>query len=192
MRYRINPAGNRIVDATPEETHVLRPRIRAVFRRWRVPPGDIEDFAQDVEIVTWQAIHEQRVPGGGFKRPEDALVDFMFAVAWNLWRNHSRRRSTRSEILHDETPDMASPSPNARLEAREALQRISKRPDIARILLDAVKEVPLTKRAEGAPKSTYGYHLTNARKWARDVEAGRWRKPTQPEPNKPWKRKGKR
>lgn len=192
MRYRINPAGNRIVDATPEETHALRPCIRAVFRRWRAAPGDIEDFAQDVEIVAWQAIQEQRVPGDGFKRPEDALLDFMFAVAWNLWRNHSRRRSTRSEILHDEMPDMASRSPDARLEAREALQRISMRPDIARILLDAAIEVPLTERVEGALKSTYGYHLTTARKWAREVDAGRWREPAQPASHKPWKRKKKR
>lgn len=190
MRFRINPAGNRIVDATPEEIHALRPGIRAALRRWRVPQGDIEDFAQDVEIITWQAIQEQRVPGDGFERPEDALLDFMFAAAWNLWRNHWRRRSTQSEILHDEMPDMASPSPDARLEARQALQRISMRPEIARVLLDSVN-VSASERYAHVAKSTYGYHLTNARKWAREVDAGRWREPAQA-PHKPRKRTKKR
>lgn len=94
----------------------------------------------------------------------------MFAVAWNVWRNRSRKRSTRSEILHDEMPDMVGPSPNA----RKTLLRLAMRPDVARVLLDAVN-VPPAIRYENVPKSSYGYHLTNAR----EVDTGRWREPKQ-------------
>jgi hypothetical protein len=191
MRYRINPAGNRIVDATPEETRTLRPCIVAAFRRWRAPEGDIEDFAQNVEIVAWQAIQEQRVPGDGFKRPEDALLDFMFAIAWNQWRNHSRLRSTRCEVLHDELPDMASSSPDAMIEARDALRRISMRPDVARILL-ATLDGPYPERRENLAHGTFWSRRKQARTWAKDVVLGHWREPSMPEPSTPWKRKKKR
>lgn len=192
MRYRINEAGNPMVVATPAEVHALRPAIHACFRRWRANEGDIEDFAQDVEIVVWQALDEGRVPGRALMKPQDALLDYMFAVAWNVWRNHGRKRSTRSEVLCNELPDMAGLDPVGRIDARETLQRISTRPDIVRVLMLAVNEVPTVERYEGKSKSTYGYHLTNARKWAKDVDAGRWQAPRQPVPMTPWKRKKKR
>ncbi len=191
MRYRINEAGNPMVVATPADVHALRPTICACFRRWRASDGDIEDFAQDVEIVVWQALDEQRVPGHRLMKPRDALLDYMFAVSWNVWRNHSRRRSTRCEILHDELPDMAGPSPDGRINARETLTRIAARPDIARVLLDSVNVPPAT-RHERTPKSSYGYRLTKARRWAKEVDAGRWRGPKKPTPSTPWKRKKKR
>lgn len=191
MRYRTNEAGNPMVVATPVDVRALRPAICACFRRWRAPNGDIDDFAQDVEIIVWQALDEQRVPGHRLMTPRDALLDFMFAVAWNVWRNHYRKRSTRSEVLHDELPDVAGPSPDGRINARETLRKISMRADIARVLFDSVN-IPASERYVGTPKSTYAYHLTNARKWAREVDAGRWQPPTQPVPITPWKRKKKR
>lgn len=191
MKYRINPAGNRIVDATPEETHALRPAIAAAFRRWRANEVDIPDFCQDVEIIAWRAIAEQRVPGDGFKRPADALLDFMFAVAWNLWRNHSRKPSTRYEALVDETPDMVGPDPHGQHDAKETLIRIAMRPDIARVLIDAIT-VPAAERCSDRPKSSYGYHLTQARKLARRIDAGHWIEPRQPTPPTPRHRKKKR
>lgn len=191
MRYRINEAGNPMVVATPADVHALRSAICAAFRRWRANEGDIEDFAQDVEIVVWQALDEQRVPGHRLMKPRDALLDFIFSVSWNVWRNHSRKRSTRSEVMHDEMPDVAGSDPDGRFDARETLRRIVAHVDIARVLLDSVN-IPASERYIGTPKSTYGYHLTNARKWAREVDAGRWQAPTQPVPITPWKRKKKR
>jgi DNA-directed RNA polymerase specialized sigma24 family protein len=190
MRYRINPAGNRIVEATPEETRALRPAIAATFRRWRANEDDIEDFCQDVEIVAWQAITEQRVPGDGFKRPVDALLDFMIAVGWNLWRNHSRKHSVRNEALVEQVPDVPGPFPDGRFAAREALIRLSMRPDIARILLTSLN-ISRSARQANMPKSTFWSHVTQARKQARYI-AEHSLEPRQPTPPTPWKRKGKR
>ncbi len=72
MRFVINDAGNRIVDATPEETHALLPALRAAFRRWRANEADIEDLCQQVESVMWQALSEGRVHEPDASRPEDA------------------------------------------------------------------------------------------------------------------------
>lgn len=188
MQYRLNHNGDRIVDASPEETHALRPAIRACFRRWRAFDADIEDFCQHVELVTWQAIVDGRIRGDGFARPVDALLDFMFAVAWNQWRNHSRKRSVWREVLHDELPDVASPSPDARIEARDVLQRISMRPDVARVLLAAVNG-PYPERREGLPKSTFWSRREQALKWARDAVEGA---PNMPDPPTPKHRKKKR
>ncbi|MBK9263653.1 MAG: sigma-70 family RNA polymerase sigma factor [Polyangiaceae bacterium] len=179
------------MDATPEETRALRPSIRAALHRWRCPDGDIEDFCQDVEIITWQAIVEQRVLGDRYNRPEDALLGFMFQVAWNAWRNHSRKQSTWRELLCNEMPDMVGPNPDACLEARDSLQRIAMHPDVARILL-VVLDGPYPERREGLPKSTFWSRREQARKWAKDVDAGHWREPPQPVPATPWKRKGRR
>jgi DNA-directed RNA polymerase specialized sigma24 family protein len=191
MRYIRNPAGNRIVVATAEETHALRPAIRASYRRWKAPDGSIDDFCQEVEIVAWRGIVEQRIVGDRFQHPEDALLNFMFMVAWNVWRNHTKRRSTRNEVFVDELPDMAGPSPEGRLDARETLLRLAMREDVARVLLDAVN-VPATERVAGLPRNTYYSRLTQARSWARDVDAGQWREPRMPDPSTPKHRKKKR
>jgi len=191
MRYITNPAGNRIVDATPEETRTLRPSIRACFRRWGANGGDIEDFCQDVEVIVWRAISQQRIPGDGFKRPEDALLNYMFMVAWNIWRNHSKRRSTRSEVFVIEMPEMPGPSPEGRIDTRETLLRLTAREDITRVLLDSVN-VPAKERHRDVPKSTSWSRLSNARRWARNVEAGKWREPRQPTLPTPKHRKKKR
>jgi hypothetical protein len=190
MRYRINHAGNRIVEATPAETHALTPCICAALRRWHCPEGDVQDFAQDVEFITWQALTEQRVMGDRFARPRDALLSFMFAVAWNQWRNHSRRYSTRCEISHDELPDIEGPDPDGRFEARDALRHIETREDIARILFAVVGgERPV--QGVGLPKSTFWAHHKEARKQARAM-LEHSRKPPQPTPATPWHRKKKR
>ena len=191
MRFIKNQAGNRIVEATPEETRALRPCVAAAFRRWRARDVDIPDFCQQVELTTWIAVTEQRVPGEGFKRPVDALLDFMFAVSWNLWRNHSRLLWRHGEVLHDEVPDVASPSPDARLEARDALQRIAKHEDVALVLIGML-EGPRSEQRGNLPKSTFHTRSMQARKWARDVASGHWKEPPQPTPPTPWKRKGKR
>lgn len=193
MKYIVNHAGNRIVEATPEEVHTLRPSIVAAFRkRSNVPAADIEDFCQEVEITTWRAIQEQRIVGNEFARPVDALLGFMLTVAWNLWRNHSRKRSVWRELLaDDEMPDMVGPAPDVRFETRETLLRLTAREDITGILLEAVN-FPAAERYRGAPKSSYGYHLTQARSWARDVDAGKWREPKQTTPPTPKHRKKKR
>jgi len=143
MRYRINEAGNPMVVATAEELHALRPVICACFRR-RANNGDVDDFAQDVEIIVWQALNEGRVPGHRL----------IFSVSWNVWRNHYRKRSTRCEVLHDELPDVAGPSPECRIDARETLRRIAMREDIARVLLGSVNASPAIRYEEVA-KSTF-------------------------------------
>ena len=193
MKYVVNHAGNRILQATPEETRALRPRIAACFRkRSNIPAVDIEDFCQEVEITTWRAIQEQRIVGNEFARPVDALLNFMLTVAWNLWRNHSRKRSVWREVLaDDELPDMVGPDPEGRLETRETLLRLTRREDIAGLLLEAVN-VPASIRYANVPKSTYSSQLVQARSWARDVDAGKWREPRQPTPPTPKHRKKKR
>lgn len=179
MKYIVNAAGNRIVVATPKETHALRPSIRACFRGWRANDDDIEDFCQEVEIITWKCIIEQRIQGDHFARPVDALLDFMLSVAWNVWRNHSRKRYTRCEILHDDLPDVAGPSPEGRFAARETLLRLTMHEDIARILLAAL-DGPYPGPREGMAKSTFWKRHKQARRWARDVDAGHWRGLKQP------------
>lgn len=190
MKYIINHAGNRIVQATSNEVHALRPPIVAAFRkRSNIPVGDIEDFCQEVEIVAWRAITEQRIVGNEFARPVDALLGFMLTVAWNMWRNHSRKRSVWRELLaDDEMPDMAGPELDSRFETRETLLRLTEREDITWILLEAVN-VPASIRYANVPKSTYSSRLTSARRWARNVEAG---KPCMPDPPTPKHRKKKR
>lgn len=191
MKYRINLAGNRIVDATPEEIYALMPCVEAAFRRWRANEADIEDGCQQVAIVTWQAVAEGRVVGERLTTPEDALMQFMHAVAWNIQRNHTRRHWTWREVLHDELPDVGSEHPDHRLESRDVLRRISMHSDVARILL-VVLDGPYPERREGLPKSTFWSRVHEARRWVRDVDAGHWQAPKQPIPPTPWKRKGKR
>jgi hypothetical protein len=191
VKYIINAAGNRIVVATPQETRSLRPSIRACFRGWRANDDDIEDFCQEVEIITWKCVQDQRIQGDHFARPVDALLDFMLSVAWNVWRNHSRKRYPRCEVLHEEMPDVAGADPEGRIDARETLLRLTMREDIARILLDVVN-VPFAARHRDLPRTTYCKRLVNARKWARDVDAGHWRGPKQPFPPKLKHRKKKR
>lgn len=154
MKYICNPAGNRIVVATPEEIHALRPRIDVAFRCWKVNGGDIEDFCQEVEIIAWKGVVDQRIDGSHFARPVDALLDFMFAVSWNLWRNYFRKKSTRSEVLYNELPDVAGPPPEGRMAARETLLRLTMHEDIARILLAAL-DGPYPGRRFGMPPSTF-------------------------------------
>lgn len=191
MRYIRNEAGNRIVVATPEETHALSPAIRACYRRWKAPDGSIDDFCQEVEIIAWRGIVEQRIVGDRFQHPEDALLNFMFMVAWNVWRNHTKRRSTRNEVFVDEMPEMAGPLPEGRLDARETLLRLTMREDVVRVLLDVVN-LAFDERKRDVPRGTYYSRLCNARKWARDVDAGHWREPRMPDPSTPKQRKKKR
>jgi DNA-directed RNA polymerase specialized sigma24 family protein len=177
MRFVINPAGNRIVDATPEETHALRPALRASFRRWRANEADIDDICQNVEIITWQALSEGRVHVPDETRPADALWQWMYGVAWNQWRNHSRRRWLRCEVSTNEVPDVASQSPVPRLEARDTLRRIATDPQAADLLLAS-----LTGERSTTPKSTFWHRVGQARKWAREVDAGKIRMPDPPTP----------
>lgn len=177
MRVVINSAGDRIVDATAEETHALRPAIRAAFCRWRASEADIEDLCQQVELITWQTLSEGRVHVPPFTRPDDALWQWMYAVAWNLWRNHCRRRWLRYEVLTDELPDVASYSPMPQLEARSVLRRISMNPRAAGLLLASIDG-----QRGATPRSTLWHRVAEARKWARDIEAGPCRKPQMPEP----------
>lgn len=175
MEFRVYGEGW-VVFATPEETHALCPAVRAVLRRWRVPGGDIEDYAQEVELVAWRAIEARAVPKGDAHSPEDALVRFMYSKAWNLWRAHIRRRSTCTEVIVDAPPDVAGVSLDVIIEARDVLQQIARRPVLARVLIDAVLEVDVGERVggrEGSGVKAYGYHLTKARRWARGVVNGK-------------------
>lgn len=192
MKYITNPAGNRIVDATSKDIRALRPSI-AMNMRWRhISEADVEDFCQEVEIITWQAILDRRIVGNKFARPIDALLHFMLAVAHNLWRNHRRKRSVWREILaDDDMPDMVGPDPDRRFEARETLLLLTKHEDVTRILLDVIN-VPVKERTACIPRNTYYSQLANARKWARDVDDGKWCEPRQPTPPTPKNRKKRR
>lgn len=191
MKYHVNHAGNRIVDATPKELLALMPSVAAAFRRWRANEADIEDHCQQVAIVTWQALNEGRIVCEPLTSPEDALMQFMHAVAWNVQRNHSRRHWTWREILVPEVPDVESPHPDKRLETRDVLRQISMRPGIARVLLVALRHEHPERRV-GLPKSTFWTRVGEARRWARDVASGHWKEPRQPTPPTPKHRKGKR
>jgi DNA-directed RNA polymerase specialized sigma24 family protein len=194
MRYIINPAGNRIVDAIPKDIRALRPSI-AMNMRWRhISEADVEDFCQEVEIITWQAVVDRRIIGNRFARPVDALLHFMLAVAHNLWRNHRRKRWVWREVLatdENDVSDIVGPDPQGQLDARETLLRLTTHEDVARFLLDAAT-LPTAERYGDLTPGTHGRRLLKARSWARDVDAGKWKEPRQPTQPTPWHRKKKR
>lgn len=195
MKFFVNLAGNRVVHATPEETHALRPCVCAALRRYGCPEREIDDIAQHVEIVTWQAIRDGRVQGFELIDPEDALIQYMFVVAQHAFMNYRRKASTRYEAFPQEPIDYSSRSPVARLEARDLLRRIEDRPLVARFLLNVATEVPYVERYRDAQMGdgTYNARLARSRKWLRSVvTSGRWREPPQPIPATPWHRKKKR
>jgi len=195
MRFVVNPAGNRIVDATPEETHALRPCVCAALRRHGCPEREIDDITQHVELITWQAITEGRVAGHDLEEPRDALVMWMLRVAQNAFLNYRHKASTWREVMTDEPVEWPSRSPVTRIEARDWLRRIEARPMVERFLLNVATEVPYVERCNDArmTEGTYDVRLARSRKWLRDVvTSGRWREPPQPTPPTPWKRKEKR
>lgn len=178
MKYERDQAGNRVVVATPEEVRSFRPSVRACLRRWKARDVDLEDFCQETEIIVWKALTERRINGNRFEKPVNAFLDFLFATAWNLWRNHSRKRATRLEVLSDEIREAIGPDPEGRLDARETLRQIATRGGIAQVLLDAVN-LTFAERLHDLPHGTYCSKLAKARSWARDVDAGQWREPKQ-------------
>lgn len=195
MRFIVNHAGNRIVDASPEETHALRPVVCAVLRRYGCPEREIDDLAQNVEIITWQAIGEGRVMGHDLEEPRDALVMWLVAVAHNAFRTWRQRGSTRREVFPDEPFDIPSRSPVARMEARDLLLRIEKNPIVSRLLINAAIEMPLPEREQDAEmtEGTYYLRITSMRRWARKVaRTGLWQRPPMPDPPTPKHRKKKR
>lgn len=195
MRFIINPAGNRIVEATPEETHALRPVICAVLRRYGCPEREIDDIAQNVEIITWQAVRDTRIMGHDLEEPRDALVMWMIAVARGVFLNYRTRASTRHEVFPDDPFDVGSGSPVARLEAREFLRKLEAHPKVARLLLNAAAEMTLPEREEdsGCTPGTYYVRITAAQRWARKVATtGVWRRPPMPDPPTPKHRKKNR
>lgn len=195
MKYRTNHNGDPVVDASPEETHALRPVIRAVLRRYGCPEREIDDIAQHVEIVTWQAIGEGRVHGHDLEEPRDALVMWMIGVAHNGFRSWRNRSSTRREILPDEPHDIPSCSPMARLEARDLLLRIADHPSVARLLMNAAEGMTLTEREQDADMTsgTYYVRITTAQRWIKRVaRTGLWQRPPMPDPPTPKTRKKKR
>lgn len=181
MRYIINAAGNRIVVASPEETHALRPCIVAYLRRHGCPPQWLDDCAQDVELIVWQSIVDRRVQGDRATKPENALLRFVFMTSWYVWKNHSRRRAGWYEILADDPPEMVGPCPMPCLEARDALRRISAEPRTTHALLAALNGAP-----KDTPRTTQADRVTRARHWAREVVA----EPKQPMPFT-WKQRKK-
>lgn len=195
MRFYVNAAGNRMVDATPEETHSFRPVVCAVLRRYGCPEREIDDIAQHVEIITWQAIGEGRVRGHDLEEPRDALVMWMVAVAQNGYRNYRNKGSTWREVLPAEPLDIPSRSPVARMEARDVLRKIAAHPNVARLLFNAATEMPLAEReqAAGMTEGIYYARITTAQRWAKKVAtSGVWRRPPMPDPSTPKLRKKKR
>lgn len=195
MRFIVNHVGNNIVEATPEETHSFRPVIRAVLRRYGCPEREIDDIAQHVEIITWQAIEEGRVMGHDLEEPRDALVMWMIRVAYNAFRTYRNKGSTWREVLPNEPFDIPSRSPVARLEARDVLRKIAAHPNVARLLLNAATEMPLPEREHDADMTagTYYVRITSMQRWAKKVvSTGVWRRPPMPDPSTPKLRKKKR
>lgn len=195
MRFIINHAGNRIVEATPEETHSFRPVVCSVLRRYGCPEREIDDLAQYVEIITWQAIGEGRVMGHDLEEPRDALVMWMIAVAHNAFRTWRNKGSSWREVFPDEPVEWPSRSPVARMEARDLLRRMEAHPKVMRLLLNAAAEMPLPEREQDAEMTpgTYYVRITTAQRWARKVATtGVWRRPPMPDPPTPKHRKKKR
>ena len=191
MRFHINAAGNRIVDATPQEIHAIRPSIVAALRRYGCPIHEVEDRAQDVEILVWQSVNEGRVWCDRLTSAKSALISFTFQAAWYIWKNYSRRQSAWREVLTDDPPELATSCTEARLEARDALRRIAGQPMVAEILLLSLNGSRSEERAD-MTRTTFWSRVIVARKWAREVDAGHWQPPQQPVPTTPWKRKKKR
>jgi len=189
MKYRVNPDGSRSVVATPEEVHKLRPCIVAALRRHKCPEQDIEDLAQNVEIITWQALNEGQIQCDRLTSPRDALFSFVTQTSWYVWKNHSRRPQDRYEILTDEPPERIGSCPVACLETRDALRRILAEPRVSHILLLSLNG-SRPERHVDMPRATFWHRVAVARQWARDV--AKWQEPRQPTPPTPKHRKGKR
>lgn len=195
MRYRPNHNGDPVVDASPREVHELRPVVCVVLRRHGCPEREIDDIAQQVEIVLWQSLNEGRVHGHDLEEPRDALAMYMVRVAQNAYLNFRSKASTRREVLPDEPIDIASRSPIARMEARDLLRRIDAHPNVARLLMNVVLGMPLVEREQDAEMTsgTYYVRITSMQMWARKVATtGVWRRPPMPDPPTPKHRKKKR
>lgn len=133
--------------------------------------------------------------GHDLEEPRDALVMWMIGVAQNTYRNYRIKGSTRCEVFPDEPMDMASPSPVARLEARDLLRKIAAHPDVARLLLNAAVGMTVPEREQDAEMTpgTYYVRVTSMQRWAKKVAtSGVWRKPPMPDPPTPRHRKKKR
>ena len=191
MKSHINPAGNRIVDATPREIHALRPCILAALRRHGCPERETEDRAQEVAIVVWQAVNEGRVWCDRWSSAKIALISFTFQATWYVWKNYSRRQSTWREIPTEDLPELATSCTVARLEARDALRHLLAEPRVSHILLLSL-DGPRPERCVDMPRATFWSQVAKARKWAKEVDAGHWQAPRQLTPSTPWKRKKKR
>lgn len=191
MKSHINAVGNRIVDATIEEIHAMRPAIVAALRRHGCPIHEVEDRAQDIELLIWQAVNEGRVWCDRLTSAKSALISFTFQATWYVWKNYSRRQSAWREILTDDPPELATSCTEARLEARDTLRRIAGQTELAEILLLSVNG-PWSEQATDLPRTTFWHRVAATRKWAREVDAGHWREPAQPVPMTPWHRKKKR
>jgi len=200
-----DPEARPIVIATPKEIRALRPAICASLRRYGVYERWVDDLAQDVEIVTWQALGEERVRGGATISPDNALLGFALMVARGLAANHRNRASNRREWLtgdlRHEVKEGQDPSlildpvdPHdleAQIEARDLISKIVPL-TIAKVLLAAAFGDPLNERAKNAAvtRCTESSRLTRARRWFRAaVESDKWRQPSQPEPPRPRDRK---
>jgi len=177
MKSHINGAGNRIVDATPQEIHAMRPSIIVALRRHGCPVNDAEDRAQDIEVLVWQAVNDGRVWCDRLTSAKSALISFTFQATWYVWKNYSRRQSTWREILTDDPPEVATSCTEARLEARDTLRCIAEQPMVAEILLLSVSG-PWSKEGTDLPRTTFWHRVAKARTWAKEVDAGRWREPT--------------
>ncbi len=94
-------------------------------------------------------------------------------------------------MMAEDLPELATSCTVARLEARDALRHLLAEPRVSHILLLSL-DGPRPERCVDMPRATFWSQVAKARKWAREVDAGHWQKPTQPVPMTPWKRKGKR
>lgn len=181
MKSHINDAGNRIVDATPNEINALRPCILAALRRHGCPEREIEDRAQDVELFVWQAVNEGRVWCDRLSSAKSALISFTFQATWYVWKNYSRLSSTWREIPTEDLPELATSCTVARLEARDALRHLLAEPRVSHILLLSL-DGPRPERCVDMPRATFWAQVAKARKWAKEVDAGKYRDPAPPTP----------
>lgn len=188
IRYRPNPHGeNRFLEASPEDIRSMRPFVRKTFRKLNINAEDAEDLAQNVEIITWQAIDEGLIREHRKISPYWCLRIWMMHTAWRVGLNHKRRFYHRYELRIE--ADMPIEQ-DERIHARELLERLLAYPDVLALLI-RMAEGGL--RRDGAPQRGTYWQGDQARHWLRVVkESGRWREPPGREKPRPRDRKKNR
>jgi hypothetical protein len=182
IRYRAPPEwGTRgTVEATGKDIHRFAKAVRKRLVSVGVPVRDCHDLAQEVEVITWRAVEEERIGEVPGRSAANVLLGFMLETAFRAGCNYVRLRRHRYERLRErlgggEDAVGAAGDPVARMEAREILDRLRRRADAEEALATGFEAAAKMK---GAARVAAYARARKVRRWLREVcEAGVWVEP---------------